>query len=297
MRNFFKKKEDFEDLEKYEEIEDDNEYTKEFNFTDINNKKEEDFENEPRIIESYPTNEENNKEIVNNPVNYQDLNDEIYEDFEIDESESKRQNRDNPKTKKIINICFYAILILCVLFTIDHILVTKYNKGPFLAIKTATYKDGGTKVQYGLGYKVIKYHQIQGRRDTEVGNWSLQYNTNPIDISDVDLAIDLVKNPKETSSRYTKKFIRLSSTVKEVQKDKNLLILEYYDEDSKYTLWIYCTMAEKDSHIDNYEKGDTVNILGTITKFEVKDKTNPNRVYIENTFAEYSNGAEIIEIE
>ena len=48
--------------------------------------------------------------------------------------------------------------------------------GKLLNIARPTYNDGGTKIYYGLGYKVIKYHQTQGRRDMEIGNWSLKYN-------------------------------------------------------------------------------------------------------------------------
>ena len=45
-------------------------------------------------------------------------------------------------------------------------------------IKTHTYNDGGTKEYYGLGYKVIKYNQVQGRRDKVIGSWKLKYNMN-----------------------------------------------------------------------------------------------------------------------
>ena len=41
-------------------------------------------------------------------------------------------------------------------------------------IRTSIYKDGGTKEYYGLGYKVIKYNQIEGRRDTQIGLWNLK---------------------------------------------------------------------------------------------------------------------------
>ena len=77
------------------------------------------------------------------------------------------------RAKLIINIIFSIIVILIIMVAIDIICVSRYNKGPFFAIPTHTYKDGGTKEYYGLGYKVIKYHQIQGRRERELGSYSL----------------------------------------------------------------------------------------------------------------------------
>ena len=42
-----------------------------------------------------------------------------------------------------------------VMVTVDVVGVSRYNKGPFFAIKTKTYNDGGTKEYYGIGYKAI----------------------------------------------------------------------------------------------------------------------------------------------
>ena len=44
----------------------------------------------------------------------------------------------------------------------DVIRVTKHQKTPVFAINTKIYKDGGSKEYTGLGYKVIKYNQLQG---------------------------------------------------------------------------------------------------------------------------------------
>ena len=67
-----------------------------------------------------------------------------------------------------------VIIVIASLVTLDITLVTKSNVGPFLAIRTKVYDDGGTKEYYGLGYKVIKYNQKVGRRDTVIGSWSLK---------------------------------------------------------------------------------------------------------------------------
>ena len=74
-------------------------------------------------------------------------------------------------------------------------------------------------------------------------------------------------------------------------------MLEYLDEDKKYTLDIYCKMAEKDSNVNAFEVGDTVSIIGTIGQFRIRDGIDPNIVNIRGCFAESNTAAEIIEIE
>lgn len=56
---------------------------------------------------------------------------------------------------KIIGI----ILIVWATFYITDFTLSKFSKRPIFAIPGATYKDGGTREYYGLGYKVIKYNK------------------------------------------------------------------------------------------------------------------------------------------
>lgn len=217
----------------------------------------------------------------------------IEEITEDTEKETKRYRR----YKRIINIIFLIIIFILMIIAVDTIAVSRYNVGPFFAIKTKTLKDGGTKIYYGLGYKVIKYHQVQGRRDMELGYWNLEYNTTPIDISDIDLAIEFENNYEETSKKYYKKFLRFSSTVKEINEDKNQLVLEYLDEGGKYTLTIYCNMAEKKSNLSIYNIGDKVNVIGTVNKFEIKNTKESNKLHLNYCFAESTASVEIVEIE
>ena len=67
----------------------------------------------------------------------------------------------NKKGNRLANIILIILVLLIILVSIDVVCVSKYDKGPYFAIKTHEYKDGGTKEQYGLGYKVIKYKQLQ----------------------------------------------------------------------------------------------------------------------------------------
>ena len=140
---------------------------------------------------------------------------ESYEEYSVAEGDYTIKSTDNPKKKKrkkkekikkakdpkkIINIVFIILVIIMVMIATDVICVSRYNIGPFFAIRTSQYKDGGTKVYYGLGYKVIKYNQVQGRRDTKIGFWTMPYSVEPTTISTLDLEIiqkKLLRNLQE----------------------------------------------------------------------------------------------------
>lgn len=187
---------------------------------------------------------------------------------------------------KVLNIIFIVLIVLLCLISIDIVCVSKYEKGPFFAIPTKTYTDGGTKEYIGLGYKVINYNQKQGRRDMEVGTWGLKYNTRPISVTDLDLALEFNKNPKQAIKRYYDKFLRVTGVVKAVDKKSNQILLEFVDEDGKYKLDINCSMAEKDNDIKSYKKGDYVYIVGTLKDYKQGNKIVPNTVYMKNVFSQ-----------
>lgn len=176
-------------------------------------------------------------------------------------------------------------MISMAMIAIDVISVARYDKGPYFAIKLNEYKDGGTKEYYGIGYKVIKYNQIQGRRDKEIGLWTLKYNTEPITFRDIDLAIEFNNNPNQTYKKYYKKFVRVMTTLKSSNQDKNEIIVGYNDEDGKYTIDIVCEMAEKVNNSASFEVGKETTIIGTITDFDLKTEEQANKLVISNCFA------------
>jgi len=51
------------------------------------------------------------------------------------------------------------------------------DRVPSFGDQSVTFKDGGTKVYLGLGYKVIRYHVIDGRQDTDFGTWFITYKS------------------------------------------------------------------------------------------------------------------------
>lgn len=213
---------------------------------------------------------------------------EIIEDpkEEIKEVSSPRKILKKKKINKIsliINIVFTILIVIMLMITIDVISVARYNKGPFFAIKTNTYKDGGTKVYYGFGYKVIKYNQIEGRRDMAIGKWNLQYQTEAYKISALDLAIEFNKLPKATYEKYYKEFLQITGEYIESDEDKNTLTFGYIDKDGKYDFNIVCTMAEKDV-IPKYEKNSEVTIIGTVTNYDLNADGTNKTLYVSDCF-------------
>ncbi len=224
----------------------------------------------------------------NNDNNMTDYETENYDDYST-EDEYLEENDTKQKSSKLVrflNILFVIIIISLLMITTDIICVSKYNIGPFFAIPTHTYKDGGTKEYYGLGYKVIKYHQVQGRKDTEIGLWSLKYNIEPTTIKSVDLAIEFYNNEAKTYKKYYKKFVRVVSTLEKVDEKNNTITLSYIDDGKKYSLDIECNMASKNSNIDKLEKGKEVTIIGTVNKYDFKYSKKVGKLYINNCFAE-----------
>ena len=206
-----------------------------------------------------------------------------YNNYGLNEMDYEEIIEKKPKSSVIVNIIFILILALVIMIAIDIIAVSKYNKGPYFAIRTRTYNDGGTQVFYGVGYKVIKYHQEQGRRDTKIGFWTMPYSIEPTNISSLDLAIEFRNNPEKTANKYAGQFMRITGRIYKIK--DNELILRYKDPDDSYTLKIKCPMAEN-NHFEGMEKGLEVTIIGTIENFTLATKTNPNIVRMSNCFTE-----------
>lgn len=213
---------------------------------------------------------------------------EIFDSYEDDYDDEVVDNKKLKRTKLIINIVFGIIVLLIIMVATDIICVSRFNKGPFFAIPTHTYKDGGTKEYKGLGYKVIKYHQLQGRRDTEIGKWSLKYNVEPVTLQDVDMAIEFNDDSVKAYDKYYKKFVRIITTLHKVDKKNNTILVGYADEGGKYTLEIECAINKDEDKkiINKFEEGKEITIIGTVSDFSPRTKKNANRIYISDCFAE-----------
>lgn len=250
--------------------------------------KAEKFEDEEEVKDDFYEDEfEKEEDLDDSPKNFEAVEDPEEEKYEDAKRTFRRANSD--KIMRVFNIFFVIAIIIILIIGIDVICVSKYNVGPFFAIKTTTYKDGGTTEHYGLGYKVIKYKELFGRQDTEVGFWNLKYDTTPIYLEDIDIAIAFQNNPEETADTYYKEYVSISSQVKELDTKNNRMILEYNDPDGKYTLDIVCDMNDKLDENTPYKKGDKLSVKGTVYKFTIKEKESSNSIYLMNCFIDTNN--------
>lgn len=210
---------------------------------------------------------------------------ETYND-EVVEYEEVPVDKKYQRTKLAINIFFTVIIVIIAMISIDIVRVAKYNKTPLFAVITKTYKDGGTKEYMGIGYKVIDYNQLQGRRDIEIGTWNLKYNTNPVTVQDIDLAIEFNNDENKTYKDYYKKFVRVITTLKSVDKKNKKLVLAYTDEDGKYSLDIKCKLVDEQLNINKFEENKQITIIGTLKDYKSKTKKNNRTIYIKDCIAE-----------
>ena len=179
------------------------------------------------------------------------------------------------KIKKISTIVMIVIIVIGVLVTTDILLVSKAHIGPFLAIRTKVYNDGGTKEYYGLGYKVIKYNQKVGRRDTVIGSWGIKYNTNPETFTIRELAYSIIND----NNNHIGEFIRLTGTISSKNNKNNTVTLKFTDDiDGKYDLTVKAELLSK--NIKDLNKDAPISLIGVIESYDNKTLS------IENIFAE-----------
>lgn len=195
----------------------------------------------------------------------------------IDLGEEKQK-----KTLSIINIIFIVVLALMIMITADVVAITKYQAGPFFAIRTKVYKDGGTSQYYGLGYKVIKYNQEKGRKDKVIGPWSMSYVAKPTKVATIDLALELRNEQKTALQKYYGEYLELTGTISKLGKNK--ITVTYKDPKKEYTLEVIGNISTEVEDMSQYKVGDEIIILGTIASYELKTDSTPIRVYMNNCF-------------
>ena len=177
--------------------------------------------------------------------------------------------------KKVSTIIMIIIIVIGILITTDILLITKKKIGPFLAINTKTYNDGGTKEYYGLGYKVIKYNQKVGRRDTVIGSWFIKYDTNPTTYTITDLAYSIIND----NNNHLGEFIRLTGTITSKNNKNNIITLKFEDnEEGKYNLTVKANLLS--DNIKELNVNSPISLIGVVTDY------NNNTLTIENVFAE-----------
>ena len=245
------------------------------------------YNEEPEEYIIYSEDENNGYEEYRVEIEDEDEDkEEVIIEKEEEVKEPKQKKKKGKLVNKILNIILVIIIAIILLVITDVILVSKFNIGPFFAIPVKTYDDGGTKEYYGLGYKVIKYNQLQGRRDMEIGSYKLKYNVEPIEISALDLSIEFNENETKTLNKYNKKFMRIDGILKEYNTKDNKITIGYIDEDGKYSIDIICNMATDKKELKGLELFKDTTIIGTFKDYQVIDNEEPIKIYIDGCFSE-----------
>lgn len=215
--------------------------------------------------------------------------DEVEEETSYEDTEEKEEIevkvKKTPNYKKIINVCFAIIMAILIMIAIDVICVGRYNNGPYFAVQTKEYNDGGSKEYIGFGYKVIEYNQTAGRRGKEIGSLSLKYDTEALETKDLDLAIEFTADEEEAYKKYYKKFIRVESKLQSMDFDKNSIVFGYIDDGGKYTLKMSCKMASETEELANIDVDQKVVVIGTVTGYEFKNDKSSGELILSDCFA------------
>ena len=277
-----KENKDFENLEEFEEVSD----TEQEEIDSYMDKEIEDYlKGKGKSGHKLRKTDEN---VVEEDVEDIDLEEyEIEDDFtEQKEDEEYIATRKKNRLKKISNIIFIILFVIILLAIIDIICVSKFEKGPFFAIPVHTYDDGGTKEYYGLGYKVIKYNQVQGRRDLDIGTWGLTYNVDPIYINLLDLAIEFNDDEATSYAKYYKQLLIVTGTLRDIDTSNNRIVLAYEDEGEKYSLDVVCDMETDKDSLNTLESNYEISAMGTMTGYSAKTDNSVTTIYLDNCFAE-----------
>ena len=228
--------------------------------------------------EEEPIVEEKTKVVLETSEDEEETTYEEPEEVEVKEKKT-------PNYKKIINICFAIIMAILIMVAIDVISVGRYNRGPYFAVQTKEYDDGGTKEYVGLGYKVIDYNQMNGRQDKVIGSFSLEYNTDVLEVKDIDLAIEFTANEEKAYRNYYKNFVRIESKLKSMDFDNNTIVFGYVDEGGKYSLEMTCNMAGEKEELVNIDVDQEVYVTGTITNYKFKTDKTTGKLILSDCFA------------
>ena len=223
---------------------------------------------------------------------YEEL--DLEEDDEIEEEKPKKKKTTKRKSKKkleaenalmrkIINLVSGVIIILLIMTAVDVIAVARYDAGPFFAINLKTYKDGGTKEYYGLGYKVINYNVLEGRKGKVVGSWFMKYSNVSTKIDVLDLALEFERDKNAVSKKFYNQYLEVIGEISLIDEENKTVEIKYNDVDGKYTLIVRGHLTDE-VIMGTYSAGEEVHLLGTAKVFKAKTSTEPNTIELEGCF-------------
>jgi len=127
--------------------------------------------------------------------------------------------------KKGIKILLVALGVWFLIFLIDFVCVKTINR-PIFMINTLIYKDGGTKVYHGLGYKVIKYNTIEGYNKAHIGTYFMKYNPKDVLSSKTDSAKFYLEYP-EVGKNNVYKYRTIDEIIKILENGTGIVYLGF----------------------------------------------------------------------
>ena len=240
------------------------------------------------ILESYNEEDIDNDKELDQNEEYEEFttfddeeDDDEYDNIQLDKDDEEYEDEfDSKELFSPIYKYLGVVIVIGVILVLDFVCGLKLGIGPIFALPLKTYEDGGTIEYYGVGYKVIKYNQIQGRRDKEIGSWSLKYNSNPITIQDIDFAISMKDNKNKTIEKYNNKFVRIITTLQKNDTSNKELIFGFYDDKQEYEINLICKNNDIQNNNITLEIGKETTILGKLSY------DNNKKFYIKNCFIE-----------
>ena len=82
----------------------------------------------------------------------------------------------NKKLKTTLLVIIILAILIGIFLSVDCYRLKDSNKPIFSINFGGQYLDGGTKVYYGLFYKIIDYNKLDGYDGVKVGTWFLSYD-------------------------------------------------------------------------------------------------------------------------
>lgn len=130
------------------------------------------------------------------------------------------------KVLKIVIIVLVVIIGCGIIFgSIDKKRAVE-NKRPIFAVRTAIYKDGGSKEYMGLGYKVIIFNTLCGYKEVKFGSWQMNINDFNQETTDYCLKNEHKLDGEANSLDTVKDKVRLEVKEGTLKKTKATFILK-----------------------------------------------------------------------
>lgn len=80
------------------------------------------------------------------------------------------------KDNKILKTILIIVIVIAIILIVDFFAMLVLKTRPVFAISGDTYNDGGSREYYGLLYKAIKCNTTSGKKDIEIGWYSMKYS-------------------------------------------------------------------------------------------------------------------------